>query len=67
MHKNVTFKIYEEKNGAKELIDTFTRDEICQFYISRSDNRTVKLQMQKKQRNGYHDVVFVFTSVHKLF
>ena len=45
VHKLVTFKIYEEKNGVKELIDTFTRDETRQLYISRTDNRTVKLQL----------------------
>jgi len=35
--------------------------------ISRGDNRTAKLQMQNKKRNGYDDVKIVFQNVHKLF
>jgi len=40
---------------------------VRQFYVSRSDNRSAKLQIQNKRRNGYDEVVLVFSNVHKLF
>lgn len=54
------------KNGVEERVDAFTRDQVRQFYVSRSDNRTVKMQMQNKRRNGYDEVRIVFQTVHKL-
>ena len=35
--------------------------------MSRSENRSAKLKIQNKMRNGFSDVTLVFSSVYKLF
>ena len=47
-------------------MDAFTREQVRNFYVSRTDNRSAKLQIQNKRRNGYDDVTFVFESIHKV-
>lgn len=63
----MTFKIYEVQNGVENRVDAFTREQVQKFYVSRSDNRSAKMQIQNKLRNGYDNITFVFQNIHKLF
>ena len=67
VHRQVIFTILREQGQGFEVWHTFSREQIHQFYISRSDNRTAKLQIQDLKRNEYDDVKIVFQNVHKLF
>ena len=67
IHKQVIFTILRQSGDNLEQWDTFTREQIRQFYNSRSDNRTMKLSLQNKRRDGYDDFKLVFQNVHKLF
>lgn len=67
IHKHVTFKIYEVRNGTEYRSDAFNREQVRALYISRTDNRSVKLQIQNKRRNGFDAVCFVFENVYKAY
>ena len=45
VRKIVTFKIYEVSNGIETRVDAFTREQVQMFYVSRSDNRSAKMQI----------------------
>lgn len=66
----MTFKVYkvESISETEELIDRFSREDenVRQFYISRSDNRSARMLIQNKRRDGFDNVVIVFQNAHKL-
>ena len=60
INKHVTFKIFDVRNGQEVRVDAFDNEQLHEFYISRSDNRTVKMKISNKLKNGFDDVTIVF-------